>query len=244
MQLDLKKIKKHFQKSIDDYTENAVVQRLMAQKLTALLSEEQNFFDNILEIGSGAGLLTAELVRSVKFNSYYANDLVEKSEQYVKKYVSNAKFSAGDFRRIKFPKSYNLVASNAVFQWFKNLDKILDFCYEILEKNGILAFSTFSPENFKEFKAITGLTLPYKSVEEITMLLDKNFKVITVQKFEHKIKFDNPLQILAHMKKTGVNSLSDKKWGIKEVKEFCTSYSEKFPSLELTYSPIIIVARK
>ena len=57
------------------------------------------------------------------------------------------------------------------------------------------------------------------------------------------MKFENPLQILAHMKNTGVNSLAATKWGIKEVKNFCDSYKAAYSNLELTYNPVIIIAK-
>ena len=113
----------------------------------------------------------------------------------------------------------------------------------LLNTNGIMAFSTFSPDNFKEIKAVTGLSLRYKTAEELTSTLTKDFEIIKIENTEHKMTFDNPLKILAHMKNTGVNSLSGNHWGIKEVKEFCNNYSKMFPDLTLTYTPIIVIAR-
>ena len=157
--------------------------------------------------------------------------MVEKSEIFVKKYIKNTKFFAGDFRKIKFSKKFNLIISNAVFQWFENTDKVLDKC----KNDGILAFSTFSPDNFKEIRELTGLSLKYKSLEEIKTSTEKDFNIISIKKSEYVMKFDNPLKILAHMKNTGVNSLTETHWGIKEVKTFCDNYADKFPDLTLTY---------
>ena len=241
MQLETKTIKKYFQKSIDEYIKNAVVQKIMAQKLVSALPEQE--FENVLEIGAGAGLLTAEAAGNIKFQSYYANDLVEKSECFVKKYIPEAKFFAGDFRRINYKKKFDLLLANAVFQWCSNLDKVFSRCSELLNNEGLLAFSSFLPENFKEFYSVTGLTLPYKSADELEKLLNSKFDIISFEHFEYKMNFDNPLQILSHMKKTGVNSLSDKTWGVKDIKLFCDKYKEDFPNLDLTYSPIIVIAK-
>ncbi len=240
MQLDPKTIKKHFQKSIDKYVKNAVVQRIMAEKLAVAIPELA--YENILEIGTGAALLTEKL-STLNFKTFYANDLVDKSEIYVKKNIPQAKFFGGDFRRIKFGQKFDLIASNAAFQWFEDVEKVFDLCSNYLKKDGILAFSTFSPENFKEFKEISGLSLDYKTEEELSSALSKKFEVISFENFEHKMYFNNPLQILAHMKNTGVNSLSERKWGIKEVKEFCEEYKSKYPDLCLTYSPMIVIAK-
>ncbi|MBR6099564.1 malonyl-ACP O-methyltransferase BioC [bacterium] len=242
MQTDPKTIKKQFRKSIGKYDENAVVQNIIAERIAKILSEYE--FENVLEIGAGSGLLTAQIAKHIRYNEYYANDLVEKSEVYVKKYIPNVKFFSGDFRKIKFNQKFDLVVSNAVFQWYENLDKIFEQCKNLLNPNGVLAFSTFSPDNFREIKAITGLSLEYKTEKEIISVLKKDFEIITSETTEHKMTFDNPLKILAHMKNTGVNSLSDTKWGVKEVKDFCDKYKTQFPDLTLTYAPIIIAAKK
>ena len=241
MQTDPKTIKKYFKKSIDKYSENAVVQKLTAEKMSTLL--DNKYFDRILEIGAGTGFLTEQLSKQVTFNEYYANDLVEKSEKFVKNYIPDIKFFCGDFRRINFNQKFDLITSNAVFQWFENLEKVFDYCKNLLKPDGTLIFSTFSPENFKEFKDISGLGLEYKSFKEITQLLAKDFEILKTEQFEQILTFDNPLKILAHMKNTGVNSLSDKAWGILKIKNFCNEYSKKYPDLRLTYSPIIIMAK-
>ena len=99
-------------------------------------------------------------------------------------------------------------------------------------------------DNFKEIKSLTGITLEYKDIDEILIILEKFYKVLYLEKFDYKLTFNNPLEILAHMKNTGVNSLGTKHWRILEVKDFCDKYKNNYPELELTYSPIIVVCRK
>ena len=110
-------------------------------------------------------------------------------------------------------------------------------------KDGILAFSTFSDKNFKEIKNLTGLSLDYKTFDEIKNVVSKEFEILYAEEFDHILSFNTPLELLAHMKNTGVNSLSEKTWTITKVKEFCDSYSKKYPQTKLTYSPIIVIAR-
>ena len=85
MQTDYKNIKKHFEKSMNSYNKNAVVQNLMASKMIIELIKISDSFDNILELGSGTGLLTEKIAKNLSFNRCYANDLVEKSKIYVQK---------------------------------------------------------------------------------------------------------------------------------------------------------------
>lgn len=227
---------------MDKYDENAFVQRITAEKLVSSLSQKK--FDKILEIGCGTGILTKQIEQNLVFQKYFANDIVEKSKNYIDGIISENTFVCGNAQKIKLPHKIDLIISNAVFQWFENLDKVLEYYSSLLKIDGIIAFSTFSPENFLEIREVTGLTLNYKNIDELKEIVEKNFEIIHIEKFNYKMNFSTPLQILAHMKNTGVNSLTEKHWGIKNVKEFCDKYREKFPELSLTYAPIIVVAKK
>lgn len=244
MQINPKLIKNQFEKSLNTYNQNALVQKLMAEKLIKELSKIKKEFTNILELGSGAGLLTKELVKKINFQTYSANDLIEKSKNFVNDIIPNATFYCGNAQKIKPTKKMDLIISNAMFQWFNDLDKISLYYKNILNPDGILAFSTFSKENFKEIRNLTGLSLEYKSLEEIKKVFEKNYKILHSEEFTYKMNFSNPLELLAHMKNTGVNSLTAKHWTFKEVKEFCDKYKNTYPEITLTYSPIIFICQK
>ena len=83
MQLNPKLIKNKFKKSMDKYDENAVVQKLMAEKLIANLPQKS--YEKILELGCGTGILTKHITQSLSYKKYYANDIVEKAKFYVVK---------------------------------------------------------------------------------------------------------------------------------------------------------------
>ena len=163
MPTDYKHIKKQFEKSMNDYDKNAIVQDLMASKMIIELSKISTNYKTILELGAGTGLLTKRIAKNIQFSNYYANDLIEKSKHYIQKVIPNAMFFAGNALKIKLPRKADLIISNAMFQWFENLEKTIEILKLSLDKNGVLAFSTFTPDNFKEIKELTGLTLKYKS---------------------------------------------------------------------------------
>ena len=244
MQLNTKSIKSRFEKSMDKYDDNAIVQYDMAKNIVGELIKINNNFESILELGSGTGNLTREIADSIKFNTYTANDLVEKSKNYITKIIPNAKFIHGNSLKINTNEHFDLIISNAMFQWFSNLDDIVVKCKRQLKKNGILAFSTFGTENFQEIKELSGLGLKYLSTVEIkNILLQENFEIELIIEYKKTLEFKNPLELLTHMKNTGVNSLSAKPWTVKDIKEFCEKYLEKYNTVKLTYNPIIVIAK-
>ena len=242
MQINPKEIKKQFEKNMNTYDEHACVQKLMAQILVEKIAEINSNFENILELGSGTGLLTREIAKKINFKNYLANDIIAKSENYIKKIIPNSTFYLGNAQKIKPSKKVDLIISNAMFQWFENLDTICERCKNNLTTNGLLAFTTFSPNNFKEIKSLTGLSLDYKTIDELKSVFEKDFEIIYTEQFEEKLEFANPLEILAHLKKTGVNSLTH--WSFKEVKDFCEKYLKAYSNITLTYSPIIFICKK
>ena len=239
--IDKKLVKKRFSRNLKTYKDNSIVQSKMADRLVGMINCQP---EKILELGCGSGLLTEKLVREFSAKDYCAIDIVEECRNYIGKISPDIRFYHSDIETYEFQEKYDLIISNAVFQWFKNLDKIIEKCSGMLECDGVLAFSTFSPDNLREFREVSGLSLEYKSVDYIKNILEKDFEIISIESFDYQLKFDNPLKILAHMKNTGVNSLTDKSWSVKDVKIFCDNYNRMFPELTLTYSPIIIVCKK
>lgn len=243
MQVNPKIVKKQFEKNMDKYNENALVQIELAQKLTDALCEYRCNFRRILELGSGTGILSREILKRLSYEQYFANDLVEKSKKYLDKIIPEYTFIYGNAQKIKPNCKMDLIISNAMFQWFNSLEGAVEHFSGLLEKNGLLAFTTFAPENFKEIREVTGLSLEYKSTDYIKDILSKNYEVLHLEEYTRILKFKSPLELLAHMKNTGVNSLSAKSLTFKEVKEFCDKYTELFPDNRLTYAPIIVIAK-
>lgn len=244
MQVNPKSVKSHFEKAMDKYDDNAVVQKFLAEILAEETSLVRKNYGKILEAGCGTGLLTREIKKKLSFEIFTANDLSEKSKKYLDKIFENYNFICGNAARINTTQKFDLIISNAMFQWFSNLDEVLDRYRNILNKDGILAFTTFSPENFPELVKITGISLAYKTSDELSEILEKNYKILKLETFSKTLEFKTPLELLYHLKNTGVNSLGDKKWEFADVKDFCDKYVKTFEKVTLTYTPILVIAQK
>jgi len=241
MQINPKIVKKQFEKNMEKYSQNAVVQARLAHNLVDTLCNYQTHFDNVLELGSGTGLLTRIAHEKLWYRKYFANDLIEKSKNYLDEILPEYTFIAGNAQKIKPNCKMDLIISNAMFQWFKNIDAA--HFANMLNQCGILAFSTFSPDNFIEIRETAGLSLEYKTVDEIKNLLTSRFEILYIKEYWEILYFKTPLELLAHMKNTGVNSLSTQ-WTFKEVKSFCERYKERYSRPHLTYAPIVVIAKR
>ncbi len=238
-----KSIKKQFEKSLDKYDKNAIIQKDLAQKLANETVKIRKDFPVILELGAGTGILTKQIKSHLAFQKFYANDLTEKSKNYVHKIIPDANFIPGNASRIKPPANTDLIISNAMFQWFYNLSDVINYYKKFLNNDGILAFSTFGQENFNELKEISGLTLNYLSKDEIIRILEPDFEILYTDEYTQILDFESPLALLTHMKNTGVNSLAANIWTIKDIKNFCEEFLKQYDSAHLTYNPIIIIAK-
>lgn len=236
-----KNTRKQFQKCLNSYDSTAIVQHEMAHKLIQILKKYSPNSENILELGCGTGYLTKEFLKNFKCNNYFANDFVEDVKPFL---PNSAEFISGNMAEIEFPQNVDIVVSNAVFQWINDLNFLFNKVNNSLKKNGYFAFSTFLPENFCEIKEVCGLTLNYKTESELKQILKQKFEVLETFCYKEVLEFPTTLDILKHMKNTGVNSLNDVSWGIKQINEFCQIYSKKYQTNRLTYNPIIILAQK
>ena len=232
-------IQKRFAKNLDTYNDNAKIQKKMAERLLSFLDRKD--FDDILEIGCGTGFLTQLVNEKFSFKTYTANDIVESCEKYVKEINPKINFIPADIEKAveNSDKKYDLIISNAVFQWVENLESFIKLLVSKLNEGGILLFSTFGPENFREVNFVLGKTLPYYSANELQEII-KDYKNIVEQEM-HVMAFKTPKDILKHIKSTGVNALEMVSWTKTDMQKFENGYNNFCSGIPtLTYHPIYV----
>ena len=222
-------IKEKFEKSINTYDKNAIVQKEMADKLISLINKKD--FDSILEIGSYTGLLTKKVIQNFNFKNYLALDIVD-SFDFIKNLNSKIEFKLADINNIKLDQKFDLIITNACLQWCDDLNSTLNRLKSNLNHKGILAFTTFGIDNLKEIKEVFSLSLNYLSKDEIKKILPDAIIIEQTRTLE----FKNAVEALRHLKLTGVNSL----------RKNCTITKQQLKTLgnKLTFNPIYVVYQK
>jgi len=232
-------INSRFAKTLSSYDENAKIQKRMAQRLIEFLPSQQ--FGSILEIGCGTGFLTKFVTEKLEYKSYKAIDIVEECKPYIKKINSEIEFINADIEdEIKnLQGNFDLIISNAALQWTDNFEIIIKDLYSKLNPNGVLLFSTFGKENFREIYHILGTTLKYYSTKELNIMFEDISPKIEEE--IHIMGFDSPKDVLRHLQLTGVNAIESKAWTKKDLLKFENGYKNLCSGrTTLTYNPIYI----
>ncbi len=232
--IDKTLVKERFKKNLKTYKDNSVIQNKMADKLISMISNNPK---SILELGCGTGVLTEKLINKYNFIKYNASDIVLECEPYIRKISDKINFIQSDIEEFEFKEKYDLIISNATFQWIENLEPFIEKLKKQLNPNGELIFSTFGEDNLKEITNITNVGLNYYSLEN----LKKIFTPSEIIEEKLSLEFNSAKDVLKHLKLTGVNSIKPRHWTKSDLINFENKYNEICPKkIQLTYHPIYI----
>jgi malonyl-CoA O-methyltransferase len=241
--IDKSFVKENFSRCAKVYDQYASIQVKVASLLISVL--EKRLFTNILEIGCGTGIFTLLLKAKLKKGGcFVAVDLSEKMIQVAKRKVGNkVKFIVGDGERIGFRRRYDLVASNAVFQWFENLEGALSLYRELLRKGGWILFSVFGPKTFFELayslKKETKKTIPAEAFigsERLTAVMKRNFKEVEMREEILREEYPSLMDLLRKIRYTGEGGGCIRRiFPLSTIQRMEKSYMDRFGKIEVTY---------
>lgn len=152
--IDKKKLERRFSRNAKTYDEYAVVQKEMSRKLISIVKTESP--KRILEIGCGTGYLTELVADRFPEADILALDLAPGMIEVASKRLED-KNKAGRITFLcadaesDFPEGkYDLIISNATFQWFNHPDEMALKIMNSLTEDGQCLFSTFGSQTFIE----------------------------------------------------------------------------------------------
>lgn len=153
------RIIKSFSRNAGNYDRHAYLQKSMAERLAALLPEPLP--ESVLEIGCGTGIFTRRLLaRSPR--RLALNDIARAMVDHLLKQIEvpeNTAVIIGNAETFPFPQ-VDLIAANAVFQWFEKPGSALKHLSASLKPGGQLVFSAFGPQTLREFRRIAQIKSP------------------------------------------------------------------------------------
>jgi malonyl-CoA O-methyltransferase len=152
--IDKEQVRKHFSRYAPHYDENAKVQKNMADILIQWVKSRQPFdCRNILDIGCGTGYVTSMLRDAFPQAAITAMDISPRMLEIAsgKVHDGNICFICGDIEEALPGGPYQLIVSNATFQWLNNQGAVLKNIMNSLSPGGLFCFSTFGEKTFSEF---------------------------------------------------------------------------------------------
>ncbi len=243
-------IRNRFAMASDTYDQQAQAQKQITSHMTSLIA---NHLDgkqalDVFEFGCGTGELTKAISSVFNLNSLTVNDITPISNAFIAKlnYVDYT-FLEGDVEELDLGNSrFDLIAGASVIQWLHDIPAFLHKCNGALKSGGILAFSTFLPTNLMEIRSTTGIGLNYLPIIDWVKLFS-DYEVLECQKQSVSMLFDNPKEVLRHLKLTGVTGVINKPWTPRRLHSFINDYKRQYykgDKVQLTYVPLYIILKK
>ncbi len=244
--VDKPRMAHRFALAAESYEREGGVQRHIATRLLEMAYPYMLDMtpDSIFEAGYGTGMLTrmyAGLFPHARIELY---DLVPCSWTLPPNANAHTE-DAESAMACAESASFDIVLSSSAMQWFSSPGAFMRNSWRALRTGGLLAISTFAPDNLNGLCAITGRSLAVPSTESLRLMASSaGFSILELSGESVSIGFDTPAELLNHLKLTGVTGLNhpSPRTAIRQIME---SYPrESDGKLYLTYKPIYIILRK
>lgn len=206
-------IEKNFSRYAHLYDGYANAQRMTAHELMKETPDD-NVMD-ILEIGCGTGNYTLLLREKFKKARIVALDISDGMIRIANQKLEGrqVKFVTADAEALDLNEKFDLITSNAAFQWFDDLEGTVIKYKALLTKEGLISFSTFGPLTFYELgrslKEALGNDIKisadnFLDGRELKMILKRYFSSCDVRESVIKEEYRSLRELLNTIKYTGV----------------------------------------
>ncbi|MDR0678299.1 MAG: methyltransferase domain-containing protein [Holosporaceae bacterium] len=203
------KIKSSFDAASRTYDSVSEVQTLSSAYLVDMLKRLTlpGKIDKILDIGSGTGNTSLELMKIYPSSNYTLCDISKNMIHNARLKIKNANHILCDAEQYNFTEQYDVVVSNLAVQWFESIDL---FMGKILKNCRCFAFSTLLDKSFHNYKELhpcyDGSVPNFLSAKEIKHICRKHGFLIKQKIKKYSLLFENPFGLARYFKKLGASA--------------------------------------
>ncbi|MCX5696898.1 MAG: malonyl-ACP O-methyltransferase BioC [Candidatus Omnitrophica bacterium] len=239
-------IVKAFSRCARLYDDYADIQKQAAEELAGWIHTDG--FRRILEIGCGTGNYTLRLKNKFEYSGLLAVDISQEMIEVARNKLQGreVEFVTADAENFSFPGEFNLITSNACFQWFVDLEKAFLEYEKMLTPGGWIIFSIFGPRTFFELNDALAACLKDKSIpaaaflprDKIAGILNRNFNGIEIREEIYRETFPCLRDLLRKIKYTGIRgeAVNSKAiLGPKSLKKIEEAYLDMHKQIRATY---------
>lgn len=245
------RIRQRFHKSVTTYSEHAVIQKRMAERLCDFVQSvtTQTHWSCALDLGCGTGFLTDAFLQRFHADHIWAYDVVDAFAECFSA-RPRCDFVAADVNHFSDYPVADIVLSGATLQWIADVPALFRRLHQRTAAGACFAFSSFTPDNFHEITTISERGLIYPTCETVCAWLNETGWRIRVVEQERLVEvFPDVRAVLRHLQRTGVTATGDARgWTRRELRLFEEKYARFKLSdgrgYPLTYTPFYVVATR
>ncbi|NQT32406.1 MAG: malonyl-ACP O-methyltransferase BioC [Candidatus Omnitrophica bacterium] len=245
--MDKSIITKNFSKNAYTYDSYALIQNNCAEKLLAHINGRK--VSSILELGCGTGSYTKLLERRYEDAAITALDISGSMVDVARKKAGDKRveFVVADGETLPVPGKFDLITSNASFQWFSDLDRTFEALSGRITEGGVFCFSMYGPETFCELKEVLIhhfgerrwlSSSGFPSRDRVESLLKKYFRDYDMTEEKFSVEFPSLRDFLHDIKHSGTRGegLGDNVFlGKYMMRDMEKTYIEKFGGIIATH---------
>ena len=241
---DKELVERRFSRSRNTYASQAPVQERVARRLADMLPASLPE-GRVIEIGCGSGLSTRML--SVR------PDIAGRIELWDLRIPDDVRPLGQSWRECDAEAalpalsegSCALLFSASTVQWFNSLPAFLRSAARALAPGGVLAVATYGPRTMEQIHTAAGTMSRFPSPEAIRRMVPPELETEVFETGVEILPFDSPIDVLRHIKATGVNGMAD----AGRAREAARAILRRYPAdsegrVALTYQPVLFIMRK
>ncbi|MFC3570306.1 methyltransferase domain-containing protein [Paracoccus simplex] len=219
------RVARSFARGMQTYDDAALAQRRIAARLFAAYRRAAPGHRpaRVLEAGHGSGHLTRHLL-GLRPGRLWLNDLAAPHLPGVA-----ADYLPGDIAAVALPERVELAASASMIQWVPDPAQVVERLCQAVAPGGWLALSGFAPGHFPELRALGSRAAApsYLSGAQMAALLAPGWRVRGAGEWRIVLHFPGALEVLRHLRATGVNGCAGQIRSAGALRDFMARYEAR-----------------